>query len=135
MNNLITRNKTGDIVNTFDDLFNILDRGWTEHGALSSSRLNVVTDENESEYIIKAEVPGIPEENVDVSFENDILSISAEYEDKGEKSLRRGKYSWACTVRDVDHEGIKADLNNGILNITLPKSERAKPRKIKIEKS
>lgn len=133
MNNLTTRPNTS-IINTFDDIFNVLDKEWSSSGALASKRLNVVTDENESEYIIRAEMPGIDEERIDISFENDILSISADYEEEGENVLRTGKYSWACTVRDVESDNIKANLKNGILDITLPKSEKAKPRRIKIGK-
>lgn len=133
MNNLVSRNNT-NIANTFEDLFDVFDRGWRDYGTLSSKRLNVITDENESEYIVKAEMPGIDEENIDISFENGMLSISANYEEREENSLRTGKYSWACTVRDVESENIKANLNNGILNITLPKSEKAKPKRIEINK-
>lgn len=133
MNSLITKPNTS-IINTFDDLFDVFDRGWSSQGALASKRLNVVTDENESEYTIRAEMPGIDEERIEISFENDILSISANYEEEGENMLRRGKYSWACTVRDIDSDDIKANLKNGILDITLPKSEKAKPKRIKIGK-
>ena len=129
MDNLITRNR-----GIVDDLFRVLDGGFTDYAEYTPKNLHVVTDEDEGNYYIKAEMPGINDERVDISYENDILSISADYEEQGVNSLRRGKYSWACTVRDIDHESIKANLNDGILNIILPKSEKVKPRKIQIEK-
>jgi len=121
---------------TFDDIFDLIGDASRDFGLadISDNTLNVTTDEDENNYYVKAEMPGINEEDVDVSVEDGMLSISADYKEEGENMLRQGKYSWACRVEDADHDNIDAKLKDGILNITLPKSEKLKPRKIEINK-
>lgn len=101
-------------------------------------QLRVKTKEEDDKFIIMAEVPGISEDQINVEYKDNILSVSANYEEKDETedytSLRKGKYAWSCTARNIDADKISADLKNGILAISLPKSAEAKPRKILISK-
>lgn len=114
-----------------NDLF---DFGNYEKG-FTDNRLNVDWDTSEDGYVIKAEVPGIADEDLDINFENGILSIRAEYKEENEHSIRRGKYQWSARVQDVDSDAIEAHLDKGILMLTLPKIEKARPKKIDIKRS
>ena len=116
------------IMNDLFDLGNY-DRDFADN------RLHVDWDTSEDGYVIKAEVPGIADEDLDINFENGILSIRAEYKEENEHSIRRGKYQWSARVQDVDSDAIEANLDKGILTLTLPKTEKAKPKKIDIKKS
>jgi HSP20 family protein len=115
--------------NLFRDVFDVASSVNKE-----DKRLYADWDTNDDGYIVKVEIPGIDEENIDVNFENSILTIKAEYKEENENSLRSGKYKWSAKVIDVDIENIDAKLEKGVLIINLPKSEKAKPKRIQISK-
>ena len=118
----------------FSDIFDLVDTFDRSEGFanITGNTLNVTTDEDENNYYVKAEMPGINKDDVDISVEDGMLTLSADYKEEGENILRQGKYSWACRVGDVDYDSISANLKDGILTLTLPKSEKSKPRKIDI---
>lgn len=118
----------------FDSLFNDL-LGYVNTSANTDidKKILVDVDSTEDGYIIKAEVPGIDQENIEINLENGILSIKAEYKEDNGSCLRSGKYRWAAKVANVDGEKISATLDKGILVINLPKAESAKARKIEIK--
>lgn len=130
------RNRGYGLGRTFGDIFDLIENADRDFSlsSITGNTLNVVTDEDENNYYIKAEMPGINKDDIDISVEDGMLSISADYKEENENMLRQGKYSWACRVGDVDYDNISADLRDGILNVTLPKSEKSKPRKIEINK-
>jgi HSP20 family protein len=98
--------------------------------------------EGKEELAIEAELPGMNIEDVDVSIENNILSISGErkFEKKDENDnyhrVERsyGTFTRSFTLpRNVVSDEAQAEFKNGILRITLPKREEAKARKIEIK--
>jgi HSP20 family protein len=100
--------------------------------------------ETENELIVKADVPDVKFEDIDVRMENGTLTLRGErkLEKKTEKAgyhrVERsyGSFERSFTLPDtVDAEHVKADYKNGTLTITLPKKEVAKPRQIKVEVS
>lgn len=87
-----------------------------------------------------ADVPGLTKDNLQLDIDDNELTIKGTFEepeDAGEKLINEciyGEYYRAFTLGDViDREKIAAKLDNGVLTLTLPKIERAKPRKIAIE--
>lgn len=99
--------------------------------------------DNEKEFNIELAVPGMNKEEFQIKVENDILIISVdrkEIEEKDEKNFTRREYRYDGFSRSfslpeiVSQDKIKADYKNGVLNITLPKSEevKIKGREIKI---
>ena len=98
--------------------------------------------ETENELIVKADVPEVDMKDIDVHIENGTLTVRGErkYEEKegGWHRLERsyGSFERVFTMPDtVDPEGVKADYKNGVLTITLPKKEIAKPHKVKVQVS
>jgi HSP20 family protein len=97
--------------------------------------------EDEKTIALLADMPGVKQENIDITLENDTLSITGEQcdcEPEGYKSLhqgyRAGVYKRSFSVlADIDSENISAKINNGVLKIVLPKSEKAQPRKIAVQ--
>ena len=98
--------------------------------------------ETENELVLKADVPDVDGKNIDVRVENQTLTISGERkfeEEKNSKGFHRIERSYGSFVRsfsvpntfDTDH--IAADFKNGVLTVSLPKKEAAKPRQIKVE--
>ena len=97
--------------------------------------------ETDSEFIIKAEVPGIDPHDVDISLSGDLLTIKGEKKEEKEESgdgfrrTERSFGSFSRTIRlpgEVREEGVKAEYKHGVLDLRLPKAESAKRRSVKI---
>jgi HSP20 family protein len=98
--------------------------------------------EDEKEYVIKAELPEIPKEDVKVSVENGLLTISGERkfekEEKNKKYHRveraYGYFSRSFSLPDAaEADQVKADYKDGVLHVHVPKSERAKAKRIEVK--
>jgi HSP20 family protein len=97
--------------------------------------------ENDDNIVVKAELPGFKPENVDVRVEGNLLSIRGEYHEESEKQegqyhlkeRRQSSFSRSIPLPvGVNADKAKAEFENGILTLTLPKHEEAKPRRISI---
>lgn len=98
--------------------------------------------ENEEAYVFTAELPGLDKEDVSITLENNILTVSGErkFEDeaKGDNYRRieraYGNFSRSFTLpSQVDQQQVAAEFKNGLLHISVPKAEQAKPKKIEIK--
>ena len=98
--------------------------------------------ETENELLLKADVPGIDMKDIDIQIENGNLSLLGERKfeneskDGGFHRVERsyGSFARVFTLPDtVDTEGVKAEYKHGVLTITLPKKEVAKPKQIKVQ--
>lgn len=89
---------------------------------------------------VKVEVPGVDEKDLKVTFENGLLTITGErqFERKDDRNYHRierayGSFTRTFTLpRSVDATQIVADYRNGVLEISIPKKEEAKPKQIAI---
>ncbi|UCD49318.1 MAG: Hsp20/alpha crystallin family protein [Phycisphaerales bacterium] len=113
---------------------------WPSWGAARWPVMDI--GEQDDTYIIQAEVPGCKAEDIDVSVHGNALVISGEKkaeekrEDQGFHHIERsfGSFRRELTLAgEVDAGKIEASCTNGVLTIKLPKSEKAKPVKIKIK--
>jgi HSP20 family protein len=97
--------------------------------------------ETEDTLMVKAELPGMEEKDIDISLSDGILTIKGEK--KQEKESDGGHYhrverrygAFSRTMRlptEVDTEKVNATYKDGVLSVTMPKTEKAKPRKIEI---
>lgn len=98
--------------------------------------------ENKDNIVLEAELPGLKPEDVDISIENNVLTISGErkFEKKDEgDNFHRVERSYGSFTRSftlpptVNAEDATAEFENGILHLTLAKREEAKPRRIEIK--
>jgi HSP20 family protein len=100
--------------------------------------------ETPEEFLIKAELPEVKKEDVKVSVDNRVLRLEGER--KHEKDDKNKKYhrierSYGSFVRtftlpdNVDDSKVRADFKDGVLNVKLPKSEKAKPKAIEVKVS
>jgi len=98
--------------------------------------------ETKNEILVKAEIPGIDPKDIDISLANNVLTIKGEKkQEKEEKEenfhvIERSYGSFVRSIRlpkEVQSEKISASYKNGILKVTLPKSEEAKKKEIKIK--
>lgn len=97
--------------------------------------------ENENELILTADIPGVKMEDIDIKLEDGTLSISgsrkfeSEQKEGGYHRIERayGQFQRAFSLPDsVDAGKVTAAYDNGVLRVTLPKKEIAKPRSIKV---
>ena len=97
--------------------------------------------ETEHELVVKADLPDVNPQDLDIHVENNVLTIRGErkFENKvkEENYLRvervYGSFSRTFTLANsVKSEAIKADYQNGVLTLTIPKREEAKPKQIKV---
>jgi HSP20 family protein len=97
--------------------------------------------EVDGEYIVTIEAPGVAKDDISIEFEDGVLTISGEKkvtsENEGEKSYRierrYGAFTRSVRFADVEGDNIGASYDNGVLRVTVPKSEKAQPRKIAVE--
>jgi HSP20 family protein len=98
--------------------------------------------ETENELLLKADLPGVDMKNIDIHLENGTLALRGErkYENETkEGGFHRVERSYGSFARyftlpeTVDPEHVNADYKNGVLTVTLPKKELAKPRQIKVQ--
>jgi HSP20 family protein len=98
--------------------------------------------ETENELIVKGEVPGMDQKDIDINLSDGLLTIKGEKkhekEDKNENyhcvERHYGKFSRTMRVPfEAEADKVDATYKNGVLKVTLPKSETAKPKKIEIK--
>jgi HSP20 family protein len=100
--------------------------------------------ETENELVLKADVPGVDLKDIDIQLENGTLTVKGERKFEKEatnKGFHRMERSYGSFVRiftvpeTVEAENVKAAYDAGVLTITLPKKEIAKPKAIKVQVS
>jgi|SRR5579859_1605681 len=149
MSNIIQKDPfTGltSLQNRMNQLFNQAFGGFEDFGfeqPLTSANFLPPVDilEDEHNITLQAEIPGVKEEDLNITLENNLLTISGERKFKDEEKKdnfhrierRYGKFTRTFTLpAGVDSQKVNATFENGILNITLPKREEFKPKQVKI---
>lgn len=122
-----------------DQFFNDVDRGLSPTRAGFSPAVDVV--EEKDAYLLKAELPGVPKEAIQIEVKDNRLTLSGKKETvtHGEdgryrySETRQGSFSRSFELpRNVRSEGIEAKYEHGVLTLTLPKVEEARPKAITI---
>jgi HSP20 family protein len=115
--------------------------GRSQESNLTSWAPAVDIFESEHALVVKADLPDVKPEELDIRVENNILTIRGErkFEKKvDEKNYLRVERSYGSFARSfslantVNSEAIKADYKDGVLTLTIPKREEAKPKQIKV---
>lgn len=124
--------------NQIDRLFNDF---WKENKTLNLyPPVEVV--ETKEEYLVKADLPGVNKENIDISLNNNILTIKAErkeVKDENTGTYHHKEISYGSFQKQVsfssntDAENIKAKYADGVLELVVPKLDKDKTKKIVIE--
>jgi HSP20 family protein len=126
----------------FDESF-----GWSpsDWAMRTESGLPIAVDMYEADddkVVIKAALPGLKAEGVDISITGSTLTVKGELqaEEEGERGdvyfleRRYGKFQRSITLPgDIDPDAVDAEFEDGILTVTLPKTEEAKPKQIPVK--
>lgn len=141
-----------DPFNELEEMSNRLNRIFGRSGvpATTSNEMLKMADwtpsadiqETDNAYLIKAEIPGVKKEDVKVTVEDGVLTIrgerKAEKEETGKK-FHRIERSYGSFLRSfrmpdgVDDAAAKAEFKDGMLNVTLPKSEKTKSKSVNVD--
>jgi HSP20 family protein len=129
---LVGLGRLSDLQDELDRLFGSPSEAW-------APALDVREDKNN--FIVRTEVPGLKREDIDVSLQDGALVISGERKiEKVEEDVEvhrqeryYGKFQRALSLPEpVVADKVKAEYKDGVLTITLPKTEEAKPKKIDV---
>jgi HSP20 family protein len=97
--------------------------------------------EEDEEFVLRADLPGVQEEDVNVELQDNVLTISGERKSESQRRSEGyyrveraiGTFSRSLTLPEgIDPESINASLNNGVLEVRVPKPEERKPRRVAI---
>jgi len=95
--------------------------------------------ENDDAYVVNVELPGVQKDQIDIQVQDRELTISGEITDTGNgrrhrSSRRTGRFEYRTYLPgDIKADEVSATLNDGVLHVTVPKSEAAKPRHIEVK--
>jgi HSP20 family protein len=129
----------GDMNRLFDRFFD----GRTTNGAARRWIPSMDLVETEHDLVLRADLPGMTEDDVEIEVKDNVLSLSGERrsdnEEKGEGFHRVersfGRFQRSLTLpRGVDAEKVNAQFENGVLEVRIPKPEEAKPTRVQIGK-
>lgn len=126
-----------------DDFFGDRDFSWGDAWR-SAPSFNPAVDivEKDGAYLVKAEVPGLSPENIDIQVENDVLTVRGErkYENEEERAgYRRVERSYGSFARSfvlpkgTRVDAIEAQVEHGVLTVTIPKAPVATARKVEVK--
>ena len=133
--------------NVLDNALDELMRGFfvrpVNFKATAPAQLRIDVTENEGGYVVRAEIPGVKKEDIDVAIDGNQVEISAEVKrekevKEGEKVLRSERYCGkVCRAfalgQDIDESATQARYADGILELKLPKKASASARRISIQ--
>lgn len=121
-----------------NDLFDL----FTDTPVWNARTPAVDVREQENEYLMEAELPGLAEKDIELNVEDNILTLSSKKQESKEEKKNgylireRCNYEFARTFvlpKDVDREKIKAEFKNGLLVVNIPKKPETKPQKIDVK--
>lgn len=129
----------------FEGYANTGDRPANGNGnTYSMSRVwspSVDVAENENEIVLRAELPGMKQDDIDIELTGDTLTLRGERKFENEERKDNfvrversyGRFQRAFTLGvPVEHDKVRASYRDGVLEIVLPKSEATKPRKVQV---
>lgn len=118
-----------------------MERAFFGNHSLSEFKTDI-QDKGDS-YELTTDLPGFAKEDIHLDLENDVLTVSAERHSEWEDSEKKGnylrcersfgQYSRSFDVSNVETDQIRADYNNGVLKLTLPKKGKTVPASRRIE--
>jgi HSP20 family protein len=141
-------NLFGSLQREIDRLFEDFARGSA--GMPGQAQINLVPSidvtETDKQLVITAEMPGLERKDINISLEDDVLTIRGEKkvetkQDDKNKNYHVAERSYGVMVRaiqlppGIDPAGIQATMSNGVLKVTIPKPAKAEPKKIEVKEA
>jgi HSP20 family protein len=103
----------------------------------ASGQRGLRVHEDDKNLVVEAVVAGIPAKEVDIEIEDGVLTVKAEKKEeekgKGEYKTASYRYYYTCALSGGQWDKAEADVKDGIVTVTIPKTEAARPRKISVK--
>jgi len=122
------------------DLDMLFDRLWGRPFALFDQDLEEVrlwdfdVKENDKEIVVRAEMPGFEEKELNIQIDNNVLTIKAEKEQKGNgQEEYRSFYRTITLPSGINADKVQATYRNGVLELHIPRAEGAQPKRIQVQ--
>ncbi len=121
----------------FDEFFGERRTGLAEGNWMPA----VDVSENEAAILVRAELPGMTQEDIELNLQDNLLTLTGAKKQEKKEEKERAHYSECCygsfrrsftLSTEVDRDNVQATFKEGILEVTLPKSEKAKSKKIAV---
>src|SRR5579862_4207418 len=137
MKTLVSWNPTHDL-RSMDE---VLDRLFGSARSVNTALLPVDVFEQDGKFTVKAAVPGVSPEEIDIQVEKNVLTIKGEHKQEatsGEAKVYRREVAYGAFSRSVrlpenlNLEAVDAEFKNGIVTVSIPKVDEPKPQSIKI---
>jgi HSP20 family protein len=133
-----------DLLSLRDEMNRVFDRAWGQTASDQTVRawapaLDIA--ERKDAYLVTVELPGINPDDIDVTLENNLLTIQGQRhraQDSSDQQFHRVERAYGLFRRSVSlpstvqADAIQASYENGVLQLLVPKAEEAKPRKIAV---
>jgi HSP20 family protein len=126
----------------FETSFRNLLRPWRLEGTERAPQIKIDLSEHDDHYLVKADIPGVKKEDIDVRIDRNLVTISAEVkqekEEKKEGRVLRSERQYGFASRsfslasDIDDAKADAKYQNGVLELRLPKKATSSTRKLEI---
>ncbi|MDK2800067.1 MAG: hypothetical protein PWP27_1813 [Clostridiales bacterium] len=137
-NSLINRPQS---IFDFDNLFDSFFADSLLPSFFNSNQIKVDIKENENEYIVEAELPGIKKKEINLEINDDVLTISVvrneEITTEKENYIRKersfGSMSRSFAISNIINEKVSANFSDGILTVILPKKKTGMPKNRRID--
>lgn len=141
----LIRYEPWNMVNEVNSLLeNMLQRRLADNSYVETGHWIPAVDikEEPNRFILYADLPGVDKDNIEIAMENNVLTIKGERQEEHKEEKDnfsrieriKGSFYRRFTLPDTaDSEKISAKTNNGVLEITIPKKEKAHPRRITIK--
>jgi HSP20 family protein len=113
----------------------LFETAMTDFGGTSANRFPVDLYEDENNTYVRAELPGVNRDDINVEMTEGYLTIAASRKSGGGNGQDEESFSFSRAVSiadEVDAGKVNAAYENGVLTVTLPKREEAKPKKISV---
>jgi HSP20 family protein len=129
-------------IEPFDEAFRGFLRPWKIERTVQAPRIKIDLTEHDGDYAVKAEIPGVRKEDIDVQIDGNVVTISAEMkkdaEEKDNGRVLRSEREYGYASRSftlanaVDEDKADAKYNNGVLELMLPKKAAASSKRLAV---
>jgi HSP20 family protein len=146
MSNLVPWEPFREMMSLREAMNRLFEESFLRPGAFGSEEggLNTPVDvyETDSDIVLKAAVPGVKPEDLDITITGDVLTIKGEFKEEQQQEQKRtyirqerryGSFSRTLTLPTaIDSNNVKASFENGVLSLEMPKKQDVKPKSVKI---
>ena len=146
MSNLVPWEPFREMMSLREAMNHLFEESFLRPGAFGSEEamLNTPLDvyETDNTIVIKAAVPGVKPEDLDITITGDVLTIKGEYKEEQQQEQKRsyirqerryGSFSRTLTLPTaIDSNNVNASFENGVLTLEMPKRQDVKPKSVKI---